>query len=376
MRLLISILSISLFLSVTISCQNEKVVAKNPNIILLIGDGMGLSQLSAAYYYGDTEPNFSRFTEIGLINTSPAKKKITDSGAAGTALACGEKTYNGFIGMDTDTIAIENLVEVLSAKGYNTGILATSSITHATPASFYSHVKTRSLQFDIAEQLVESEVDFFAGGGSKYFSEREDGRDLIKELEANGFAINQSGEPLENSTSKLGYILATDGMPSKINNRGDFLPEYTQMAIDFISKKEESFFIMIEGSQIDWAAHDNKTDYLIAELLDFDKTVGVACDFADKQGNTLVIVLADHETGGFSLAKKDSKYADINPEFSTTGHSATLIPVFAYGPSSELFKGLYQNNEIFHKILTACNSHELEVSVDETELSKGINKLY
>lgn len=357
MNHIIRIFSLLFIFAILNSCCNqnapEKKVENKPlNIILLIGDGMGLSQLSSAFYYGDSESNFARFTEVGLINTSSAKQKITDSAAGATAFSCGEKTYNGAVGMDSDTVSIPNIVEILSEKNYNTGVISTSSVTHATPAGFYAHVKSRGMQDQIAEQLVKSEIDFFAGGGTSYFSNRKDSLDLIISLMENGFIVNTNLESTTLSVdNKYGFLLADGGMPSMLDNRGDFLPEYTKLALDYFSQSTKSFFLMVEGSQIDWAGHDTDADYLIAEVLDFDKTVGVAMDFAEKNKNTLVIVLADHETGGFTLATAKNDYNKIEPKFSTGGHSTTLIPVLAFGPGAEDFKGIYQNNEIFHKIL-------------------------
>lgn len=344
-----------------ISCSNDRSADtfasnSNPNVILLIGDGMGLSQLSAAFYYGKTEPNFTRFKEIGFIITSSAIEDITDSGAGGTAFANGEKTYNGAIGVNLDSIPIPNLVEILSKKDYNTGIISTSSVTHATPACFYAHVVDRSMQYKIAEQLVDSEIDFFAGGGISYFSNRNDSVDLIKKLSDNGFVIyNEITTEKLDSKNKYGFLLAQNAMPTILQNRGDFLPDYTKMALDFFSQQEESFFLMVESSQIDWAGHDGNAEYLIDEVLDFDITVGVAMDFAEKDNNTLVIVLADHETGGFTLGINNGDYSVIKPTFATYGHSCTLIPVLASGPGAVSFKGIYQNNEIFNKILAVTN---------------------
>ncbi len=346
------VFSMIIFSSCTTVVKTKVVVEGNPNVILLIGDGMGLSQVSASYYYGENEPNFNRFTNIGLINTSPENRKITDSGAAATSLACGVKTYNGAIGLDKDSIRIPNLVEELTIRGYNTGIISTSSITHATPAGFYSHVWNRSMHYEIAEQLVSSDVDFFAGGGQKWFTDREDGKQLIDELEKNNFLINDDVTSKDlDIDNKYGYLLAEDGMPSMLDDRGSFLPDYTKLALDYFSKQDERFFIMVEGSQIDWAGHGRDWEYMLSEILDFDETIGIAMDYAERIDNTLVIVLADHETGGFALATNDGDYSTIKPIFSTSGHTTTLVPVFAYGPGSENFRGIYENNEIYHKII-------------------------
>ena len=361
MKSFIKIFQILIIPAILISCNNEKpadavVLKNNPNVILLIGDGMGLSQLSAAFYYGESPSNFTRFKEIGFINTSSSSDTITDSGAGGTAFAIGEKTYNGAIGVVSDSTSVPNIVEIISKDGYNTGVIATSSVTHATPAGFYAHVTNRGMQDEIAEQLVESDIDFFAGGGTSFFSNRKDSLDLMKKLANNGFVINHktTSEKL-NVNNKYGYLLAENGMPTMLENRGDFLPDYTKLALEYFDQSDESFFLMIEGSQIDWAGHSNDADYLIAEMLDFDKTVGVAMDYAEKNQNTLVIVLADHETGGFTLAADGDNYNKIKPSFATYGHSTSLIPVLAFGPDAENFKGIYQNNEIFHKILSVIN---------------------
>ena len=156
---------------------------------------------------------------------------------------------------------------------------------------------------------------------------------------------------------QVGYLLAPDGMPKMQEGRGDFLPDATQLALRFLQNDPDGFFLMVEGSQIDWGGHANDSDYIIEEVKDFDKVIHAAMDFAEKDGNTLVIVTADHETGGYSLSAPTvfgrSDYGQILPSFSTKNHSASLVPVFAYGPGEHLFKGVYQNNDIFHKMMRA-----------------------
>lgn len=327
------------------------------NVILLIGDGMGVSQLSTAYFYGEGEPAFSRFPVVGLIKTSSAKQKITDSAAGATAFACGQKTYNGAIGVDVDTSAIPSLVDYFEKKGARTGVVATSSVTHATPASFYAHAASRNYNTEIAHDLLDSHLDFICGGGSKYFD-----ADLISDLEAKGWVIsNNLGEPsTENNKTRFGYLLAEDGLPRMSDGRGDYLTRATMMAIEFLKGGDRGFFLMTEASQIDWGGHANDGDYIVQEVLDFDQCLAAVLDFAERDGNTLVIVTADHETGGFTLAGKEKKvpfmgsqrdYDDFELSFSTGGHSAALVPVLAYGPGAQEFAGIYENTEIYHKIL-------------------------
>lgn len=337
------------------SARKLKTPGPAKNIILLIGDGMGLTQVSSLYYFGDKTPNFSRFKYIGLHENQPIGKKITDSAAGATAFSTGYKSYNGAIGVDKDTVRRETILEWAAKKQKSTGLISTSSITHATPASFYAHVPSRNLPEAIAADFVNAPVDFAAGGGYQFFNKRTDKRDLLAEMQAEGRVVDttQLGKKLTQGNRYV-YLLKPDAMLQILDGRGDFLPKATTTALDFLSKDEDGFFLMVEGSQIDWGGHNNDAKYIIKEMLDFDKVVGLALDFAEKDGNTLVIVTADHETGGFALsaAKMFGKdeYGGIEPTFSTTGHTAALIPVFAFGPGAERFMGIYQNNDIFFKM--------------------------
>lgn len=351
------------------ACKSRKNANKEvnsaKNVILLISDGTGLSQVSSAFYFKESSPNYSRFKNIGLIKTSSSREDVTDSAAGATAFACGVKTYNGAIGVTDDSTVVKNLVEIASLKKINTGMIATSSITHATPASFYAHTLNRGFAEKIALHLVQSEIDFFAGGGLQFFNNRKDGRNLLNVLNEKQFTIDTTSLndfSTIKTSEKAGYLLAKEAMPTVIEGRGNFLSKATELAIQFLSKDNSGFFIMAEGSQIDWGGHENNAEYLVSELIDFDDAVGKALDYAEKEGNTLVIVTSDHETGGFTLAAKKKKtedgeeysdYSEIGMSFSTTGHSATLIPVFAYGPGSEEFAGIYENTNIFQKILKA-----------------------
>lgn len=341
---------------------------KVKNVILLVGDGMGVSQVSTAFYYNqNSESNFKRFNHIGLINTSSARQKVTDSAAGATAFACGKRSYNGAISVDVDGNNIQTLIELLEPTKLKTGLVATSSITHATPACFYAHAAQRKMEEEIALQLINSNVDFFAGGGLKFFTKRADGKNAYQLLVDAGYNMDSLKLQVSNfdSEKKYGYLLAEKGMPSKLNGRDDFLPNATSAAINYLSQSKKGFFLMVEGSQIDWEGHAANSEGIIQEVQDFDKTIGIALDFAEKNKNTLVIVTADHETGGYALTPKiadgRADYSDIQPSFyegaldlGSATHTATLIPVFAYGPKSGLFSGVYDNNEIFHKIVEAA----------------------
>lgn len=342
------------------SVQTLQEGKKPKNVILLIGDGMGLAQVSTTFYYQKKKPSFTRFNNIGLINTSSSAEKVTDSASSATAYATGKRTYNGAIAVNPDTAAIPTIVELLSPKGFSTGVIATSSIVHATPASFYAHSPRRSYYEYIASQLGSSDVDFFAGGGYQFFAKRDDKKNYLDSLKSQGFTVETNSIDGINSfdiNKKYGFLLADDGMPRMLDGRGDFLLKATKKAIAHLKQDEDGFFLMVEGSQIDWGGHANDADYVITETKDFDTVIEEVLDFAEKDGNTLVIVTADHETGGFSLSaaevRRQADYANIMPTFSTGNHSATLVPVFAYGPGSEVFRGIYENKDIFDKMLLA-----------------------
>ncbi|MFT5751169.1 MAG: alkaline phosphatase [Flavobacteriales bacterium] len=339
--------------------RSENLDPRTPkNVILMIADGTGLSQISALQFYKQGPINYDRFRHIGLIKTSSALELITDSAAGATAFSAGIKTYNGAIGVDTDTIPTPSILEELEARNYDTGVIATSTITHATPASFYAHVDSRRKEALIAQHLINSKVDFFAGGGRAFFNAREDGKDYLAILRNKGFQVETDTlDPttLMDGQKKYAYLLADEGMPKMIEGRGNFLPDATRLGIERLSKNKKGFFLMVEGSQVDWAGHSNEAEYLTKEIIDFDNALGVVLDYAEKDGNTLVIVTADHETGGFTLASDGGNYNTIKPTFSTGGHSGTMVPVFSYGPGSENFMGTYENTEIYQKLKKLLN---------------------
>lgn len=349
--------------------SENKTEEKEPlSIIFMIGDGMGLPQISTAFYFGDSIPNFEQFENIGLSKTSSTSHKITDSAAGATAFSIGEKTYKRAIGVSKDTIAKPTILETLQEQGYRTGLVSLTSITHATPASFYAHVKDRDMHEDIALQLVDANVDYFAGGGLKYFTKREDSKNLFKELETKNYKLDSTGLSAFDLGKKNGYFLAQDGMPSKVEGRKSFLQDATKLGLDYFAQKKLPFFFMIEGSYIDWGGHAENSDMVIQEVSDFDKTLKIVLEYIDQHPNTLLVVTADHETGGVSIGKSYDVNKDTGdkveiPEtvtvyFNYDQHSGDLVPVFSKGPGSENFRGIYQNNQIYHKMMKAIDMHK------------------
>ncbi len=323
--------------------------ARPKNVIFVIGDGTGINQISALEFYKEGNVFYDEFPIVGLSKVS-STSLITDSAAAGTAMACGEKTFNKAIGVDAQGHDLPNLIEYMEEQGGASGLIATSSLTHATPACFYAHHSDRNDHEIIASFLPKSGVDFFAGAGLKYFNNREDKVNLIDSLASNGYTIETSGLKAYPDAEKVGFLLAEKDMPKILEGRGPFLQKATQMAIEHLSKNDNGFFLMVEGSQIDWGGHDNAFDYMISELIDLDNTLGAILAYAQQDKNTLVVVTGDHATGGLALTADKDDYNKIKPIFSSPGHNADWIPVFAFGPGAESFSGVYENNMLFHKI--------------------------
>ena len=364
-RTLLSALSLLLLLETGCRVQETpeiSVPSQTPgrakNIILLIGDGMGLAQISAALYSNNNKLALEQFTTIGLHKPNSANDLITDSAAGATAFACGQKTYNGAIGINADSVPCYTILEEAEARGYATGLIATSTIVHATPASFIAHQPIRIFYEEIAADFLKTDIDLFIGGGKRYFDRREkDSRNLYAELQKKGYlvsdySIEELSEVSLNGRRNFAFFTA-DKHPVPAEAGRDYLPYAVKMACSFLSKRsEQGFFLMAEGSQIDWGGHSNDGRLTIGETLDFDKAVAAALDFARKDGQTLVVVTADHESGGMAL-NPGSEMNAIQAKFTTNGHTGTMVPVFAYGPSSKLFGGIYDNTEIYFKMKQA-----------------------
>lgn len=349
-----------------------KDVPKLPkNIILMIGDGMGLSQITAGMYRNGNKLNLERCKVIGLIKTSSENDLITDSAAGATAFATGKKTRNGMISQAMkDSADYKTILEYAEENKKATGIVVTSTVTHATPASFYAHFPRRyNANEPISSQFINSGVEVLIGGGKKYFETRSDDRNLLKELSDSGYKVLETlpENYNVNGINKLVYLFSPT-QPGKLifedkdktPARGPILPIATEKALEVLNQDTNGFFLMVEGSQIDWGGHDNNSEYIIREMIDFDNAIKKALDFAEKDGETLVIITADHETGGYAIIDGNMDGSELVGGFSTKKHSATMIPVFAFGKGAEDFSGIYENTEIFYKMMKA-----FEFSVDQ-----------
>jgi alkaline phosphatase len=330
-------------------------VKKPKNIILLIGDGMGLSQISAGYYANGKKLTLEKFPITGLMTTQSSSHLITDSGAGATAFACGCKTYNGAIGKTAKKKDCLTILEEAEQHGLATGLVASCSITHATPAAFIAHAISRAETESIAADFLKTDIDLIIGGGLKYFNERKtDNRNLYTELIKKGYLVaNFADKKLSELTILPTQPFAWFGAseePSSVADGRDWLPYAATIAPAFLQQRsDKGFFMMLEGSQIDWACHANDGARTIQEMLDFDAAVGKILEFAISNGETLVIVTADHETGGMAL-EQGSGPDSLEFTYKSTGHTASLVPVFAYGPGAEQFSGIMDNTDIYVKM--------------------------
>ena len=323
------------------------------NVILMIGDGMGVSEVFAGISANNDQLYIQYAKNIGFQKTKSKNKYTTDSAASGTSLATGHKTNYKSIGVDENGKEVKSILEIASEHGKSTALVAACKITHATPASFIAHVPNRKQYDDIAEFFITDKIDVFIGGGLDDFNKREDERNLIPDLKEIGFQVVTKKEELDKINSGRVAALLSSGHIDRYPARGEFLPESTLKALEIVSQDKDGFFMMVEGSQIDWGGHDNDVGYIVEELLDFDRTVGEVLKFAAKDGHTLVIITADHETGGMSVHNARPELGEVEGRFTTTGHSSVMVPVFAYGPGASAFNGIYENTEIFNKMMAA-----------------------
>lgn len=327
------------------------------NIILVIGDGMATPQISASVYWrGAKKTVFKRFPILGFHKSHSCDDLTTDSAAGATAFSCGEKTNNGAIGvLCPNDQPCTTILESLDRQGYATGMVVTCSAPHATPASFIAHREMRAFTEEIALDYLKTPIDCFIGGGEYFFKDRPDGIQLDDSLRQRGYVIRRgqtfSKLPLDGSAPFMLFTAYREPESAKAGRA--YLPKAARVACDFLKlRSDKGFFLMVEGSQIDWAGHANNAEWLKSEMEDFEKTLEGILAFAQKDGQTLVIVTGDHECGGFALPNGANRKS-FKPTFGTKLHTPALTPVFAYGPGAENFSGIYENTAIYRK-MRAC----------------------
>ncbi len=353
---------------------------KPKNIILLISDGMSLTQVST-YRLLKGGPNeriaVDKFPVSGIVLTHSENAIVTDSASSATAFSTGRKTNNGALGLDEDNKILENFTEIIDRYGYVSSLISTSEITHATPAAYASHVDLRWKTDEISLQMMESNVMTILGGGRHFFlpedlgGKRSDGLNLLEQMESSRMVMTEKKELDSFDHSYLGKVVglfADEALRDKEKPENHvFEPSSSEMLNFAINRSEKfnengckGFFIMLEGSQVDWAGHANDLNYLKREMQDFDEAVELALDYATQNPDTLVIATADHETGGLlieSSSPTDYTAPEVKFSFNTGigygSHTGVPVPVYAYGPGSENFTGTLDNTDIFYAMLEA-----------------------
>ena len=332
--------------------RNNDSRSRVKNVILLIGDGMGLAQIYAGLTANRGDLNLAKLLNIGFSKTSAADTYITDSAAGATAMATGQKTNNRAIGVDSTGKSLPAIPMLIKKWNMASGLISAGAMTDATPAAYYAHQPDRMFEREIASDFLRNPVDILIGGGYRYFNEEK----VLDTLHQRGYQTGATFDQLE--TLKAPFVLLDDSSVVAVSKgRKDFLQRSLQKTIHDLQSKKAGFFIMAEDAQIDYGGHANDIRYVVQEMLDFDRTIGDAIRFADSNGETLVIITADHETGGLSLLDGDLKRGYVDGNFSTNDHSGIMVPVFAYGPHSLDFRGVYENTEIQHKIMTILQKY-------------------
>ncbi|WP_439184989.1 alkaline phosphatase [Carboxylicivirga taeanensis] len=334
----------------TIDYDDIRFKKRPRNIILFIGDGMGVAQVFAGIT-ANNGLNIEQMPFVGFSKTQSADNYVTDSAAGGTALSTGTRTYNGAIGVDENGEKLTTILEYAERNGKSTGLVSTSAITHATPASFIAHQPKRSMYEEIAADFLKTDIDVFIGGGADFFTKRADGRNLVLELNQKGYNVGYEVDEVENYTEGKLAVLTAVGHNPGYRDRGEMLTKSTSKAIEILSNgSRKGFFLMVEGSQIDWGGHQNDASYVTGEVLDLDKALAEALKFAMEDRRTLVVVTADHETGGMAVLGGDTSKGHVKTGFTTGDHTSVMVPVFAFGAGAQEFVGVYNNTEIFEKM--------------------------
>lgn len=329
--------------------------SKPKNIILLIGDGMGLNYVAVSALQSKDDP-FKKFTTVGLSITKSLDSLITDSAAGATAIATGYRTKNHYLSVDSNDKTLKTFFDLAEEKGLSTGLVVTDNVAGATPAAFYAHYYTRYDKQMITNQFLESNIDVVIGGGTKYFTTEIIGeggelKSVADKLKAKGYKFYYDYKSLTESppNGKI-FCLFEEENVLKAEDRNYSLGELESIAIRHLNLNEKGFVLMVEGSQIDWAGHDNESDYLISELNDFKTAIDTALAFAERDGNTLVVITSDHETGGMAITEGSYNASELIMHFVSKHHTAGFVGVFAKGPGKENFGGIYDNYMIGRKI--------------------------
>lgn len=333
--------------------EEEADVPMPKNVILIVGDGMGVPQVYASVVAAmGNNSAFLRFPYSGFSRTYSRNKYRTDSAAGGTALTTGHKVDNYHVNWGPDSARYETIFDDAKRAGMSTGFVVTSSVLDATPASTYGHVPYRKMFDTLSLQMAQCQHDVMIGGGRKYFftQNRKDGLAPLDTLARRGYTVVTTLDSMNRFGGEKLVALLYEGDPLTAPSRGNMLEQGAKKAIALLSRNDMGFALMIEGSQIDWACHNNDSAYMRAELADFEEMLHAVIDYAQRDGQTLVVVTADHETGGVTLPDGDIEKGQNDVRYLWGSHTGCMVPVFALGPGAQYFSGIQENIDIPEKI--------------------------
>ena len=331
-----------------VSVQEPPVSNEVRNVIFLIGDGMGLEQVSCAWVLNHGKLNLDNMPVVGLSRTSSLSDLITDSAAGGTALTAGQKTANSHVGMTPDGEPIYSMLDKARECGKKTGVVVTCHLADATPCDFCCHSDDRYKYDEVIAGYADCGMDFIAGGGRDYFRKnRKDGRDIEDEMARKGYAVAHDEVELMAAGLPVLALLSDDNLPPALE-RGDLFRHMVAKGLSELSAQsgDKGFVMMIEGSSIDDWQHENRIDMAMEEILDFDRTLGDVLQWAAADGHTLVVVTADHATGALTLQDGDIAEGRIGVAFANDSHNGIAVPFYAWGPGSDQFGGIMENAEL------------------------------
>lgn len=338
-----------------------------PRVIFFIGDGVGTAYWSAARLAAGPLA-VERLPVVGLVDTRNADGRITDSAAGATVYATGRRTYNGAIGVGPDSATLPTVLERARQRGMATGLVATSSITHATPASFAAHVPSRQMEPEIARQLVEAAPNVLLGGGRGFFDGtlRSDGRDLMPDVRRRYAYVDDvallDDVSAADTVARLAGFFAENGLPPAAQ-RASALPEMTRAALAVLDRDADGFFLMVEASQPDWRGHANQPlDAVVAEMLELDAAIAAALEYQARNPETLIVVTADHETGG--LALETDSAGEYVADYTSDYHTGSMVPLFAGGPGADRFSGVLDNTRVGELLLESVAAPAVPASND------------
>lgn len=328
--------------------RNDGAHKRIKNVILLIGDGMGINQVLASEFV-NREITMFQMRYFGMQHTASKDQFTTDSAAGGSALGTGVKHANRHISSMEDGTPLPSLTDWFHDMGKATGVLTLGNVVDATPTVFYGHNVERDDSDDLTADLLESKADLVCGSGYRDFVNRQDGRDIMKEL-SEKYIVTRSCDEIGKGD---GRMLCIDDRMDEMAKEStlDLLATATRNSISHLSKmSRKGFFLMVEGAKIDYAGHSDCMPGSILEQLSFDMAVAEALRFADTNGETLVVVTADHETGGLVLLDGDLESGRLMGVYVSNDHTPSMVPVFAYGPHADEFIGIYQNTDVPNRI--------------------------